>query len=209
MLQWSEWLTLAGIFLLGAMSPGPSLAIIVKHSVFGGRQQGMIAALAHGLGIGIYAALSVIGIASIMVAVPALGSIIQAAGALFLLYLATQAGRSALRPAPATLPEPTTSGKAWRDGFLIAFLNPKVPLFFVALFSQFFEADNALGTKGLIALLAMSIDTLWYLLVALLLSATATRQKFLTFRPWIEGTFAILLALLALRMLWQFLEQTA
>jgi hypothetical protein len=31
---WTDWLTLAGICILGAMSPGPSLAVIVRHSVW-------------------------------------------------------------------------------------------------------------------------------------------------------------------------------
>lgn len=203
-LQWTDWLTLAGIFVLGAMSPGPSLAVVVRHSVFGGRRDGMAAALAHGLGIGVYAGFSVVGIAALMLAWPAAVSLLQLVGAGFLLYLATQAARSALASErAAAFPDAGRTARAWRDGFLIAFLNPKVALFFIALFSQFIEPGHGAITKGLIALMAMGIDTVWYLLVAVALSTTVARERFLGLRPWIEGVFAVLLAALAIRMIWQ------
>ena len=199
---WTDWLTLAGICLLGAMSPGPSLAVIVRHSVHGGRREGIIAAWAHGAGIGLYALLSVLGIAALLLAAPGLLWGLQTGGALFLLYLAWQAGRSALSGAPVADKPGMGSRQAGRDGFLMAFLNPKTGLFFIALFSQFVVPGQELLSKGGMALLAMGIDGLWYTLVALLLSTTVARQRFLDYRRYLEGLFALLLAALALRVLW-------
>jgi len=200
---WSDWLTLAGICALGAMSPGPSLAVIVRHSVHGGRSQGLMAAGAHGLGIGIYALLSVLGIAAVLLAIPNLLRLLQIAGASYLLFLAGKAGMGAWKKAPPPRPaNARTDTPAWRDGFLIAFLNPKVGLFFIALFSQFVGPSYSLTTKGLMALLAMTIDTAWYVLVALLLSTTMARSRFLHFHRWLDLLFALLLGLVALRVLW-------
>ncbi len=42
----SDWLLLVAACALGAMTPGPSLAVIVRHSLAGGRQAGLAAALA-------------------------------------------------------------------------------------------------------------------------------------------------------------------
>jgi len=203
-LQWSDWLALAGIFILGAMSPGPSLAIIIKHSLYGGRAQGMIAALSHGLGIGLYAALSMLGIASVMAAAPWLITLLQLAGAGFLLYLAFLSLRSALRKSSETLPVEQTSSNhalAWREGFLIAFLNPKVPLFFVALFSQFLSPEQSPLTKVLVASMAMGIDTFWYLLVAFILSNPKSRHFFMKMRQTIDFIFGLLLLFVASRLL--------
>ena len=202
MLLWSDWLALAVICLLGAMFPGPSLAVIVRHSVHGGRSQGILAACAHGLGIGLYALLSVLGIAAVLLAAPGLLWGLQLAGALFLLFLAWQAGHAALKADKAIAPASGSHRQAWRDGFLMAFLNPKVALFFIALFSQFVVPGQTLLSKGGMALLAMGIDALWYILVALLLSTTVARQRFLDWRRYLEGLFALLLAGLALRVLW-------
>ncbi|MDP4790187.1 MAG: LysE family transporter [Haliea sp.] len=43
----TTWLSLLGICQLGAMAPGPSLAVILRATLHSGRQGGVAAALAH------------------------------------------------------------------------------------------------------------------------------------------------------------------
>ena len=47
----SIWLSLLLICLLGAMLPGPSLAVVAKHSLSGGRWHGIVCAWAHACGV--------------------------------------------------------------------------------------------------------------------------------------------------------------
>ena len=54
------WTQLALVCLLGAMSPGPSLALIINSSLNYNRSSGIAASLAHGLGIFVYATITVI-----------------------------------------------------------------------------------------------------------------------------------------------------
>ena len=70
-MTFTTWLTVASICLLGAMSPGPSLAVVLKQTLSGGRKTGLFAAITHGLGIGLYALLCISGIAVMIVASPA------------------------------------------------------------------------------------------------------------------------------------------
>ena len=49
------WSQLALVCLLGAMSPGPSLALIIRNSINYNRLSGFLSSIGHGLGIGIYA----------------------------------------------------------------------------------------------------------------------------------------------------------
>ena len=58
----TTWLSLLAISALGAMSPGPSLAMVVKHSLAGGRTNGIATAWAHASGIAIYAFITLIGL---------------------------------------------------------------------------------------------------------------------------------------------------
>ena len=44
------WLSLVVICILGALSPGPSLALVIKNTLNGGVQQGYATAISHGLG---------------------------------------------------------------------------------------------------------------------------------------------------------------
>ena len=64
--------------------------------------------------------------------------------------------------------------QGFSEGFAIAFFNPKIALFLVAVLAQVLELypDMGFETKLAIGLLGMSIDTLWYLLVALVLAGT-------------------------------------
>ena len=54
------WSQFAIVCLLGAMSPGPSLALIIRNSINYNRISGIIASIAHGLGICVYATITVI-----------------------------------------------------------------------------------------------------------------------------------------------------
>jgi len=174
----SAWLSLAVICLLGAMTPGPSLAIVLKHTVSGGRLNGFVVSIFHGAGIALYAVLTVLGMALIIKETPWLFNMIKYAGAAFLLWLAFKAFSS--KSALATLKHETISvslkQSAWQ-GFMIAFLNPKIAIFFIALFSQFIDANASLVQKIIMVSTVGGIDTLWYCLIALLLSKSVILEK--------------------------------
>ena len=55
-------LAISVICALGAISPGPSLAVVVRNTINGGRKRGVLTGVGHGLGLGIYALISVMGI---------------------------------------------------------------------------------------------------------------------------------------------------
>ena len=49
------WLQFATVCVAGAMSPGPSLALIIRNSITINRFAGFMTAVGHGLGMGVYA----------------------------------------------------------------------------------------------------------------------------------------------------------
>jgi threonine/homoserine/homoserine lactone efflux protein len=71
--------------------------------------------------------------------------------------------------------------QGFAEGFAIAFFNPKIALFLVAVLAQVLKPGMGIGTKLAIGMLGMTIDTLWYLIVALVLTGTPAleylRQK--------------------------------
>ncbi|MBE0365014.1 hypothetical protein PULV_a3315 [Pseudoalteromonas ulvae UL12] len=173
-MELTAWLSLASICVLGAMTPGPSLAVILKHTVAGGRSHGLCASIAHGLAIALYALLTVLGMALIITNTPWLFNIIKYAGAAFLLYLAYQALTAKAGNDKLTINKETvTLWQSAQEGFLIAFLNPKIALFFIALFSQFIDIDANWPEKMLMVATVSGIDTLWYCLISVLLSQSS------------------------------------
>lgn len=204
-MTFAAWLSVATICILGAMTPGPSLAVVLRYSVGQSRQAGFACAVAHGLGIGFYAVITMTGLGILFQTVPAFRNIVSVLGALYLIYLAIRAWRAA---GSGTRFEADQGGQvadtmmqAARDGFMIAFLNPKIALFFLALFSQFVSPDFEWGGKFLLAFTAAGIDAAWYCLVAVGLSHGAVLPWLRAHSMWIERIIAILFVVIAMRVL--------
>ena len=170
------WLVLGITLLAGAASPGPSLALVLRSSLLGGRSAGLIVAIAHGVGVWLYALAVVFGVATVLVHVGWIMLTVQVMGVMFLCYLGTLMLRGGLARAAdeqnvAELESVILPLRRYaKDGFLIVFLNPKIMIFFLAVFSQFLTPEQSLLTQFTAATLAGVIDGLWYALVAVLVS---------------------------------------
>tara|TARA_R110001583_G_scaffold195524_1_gene375335 strand:- start:2563 stop:3177 length:615 start_codon:yes stop_codon:yes gene_type:complete len=195
------WLSLFTISILGAMSPGPSLAMVAKHSLAGGRGNGIATAWAHAFGIAIYAFITLLGLAVMLHNSPMLFKGISYCGALYLAYLGFKALNS-----KGGVAEKLESGKAVsliesaRDGFLISLLNPKIALFFIALFSQFVAVGDELSSKAIIVLTPFVVDGLWYTFIALILSNSKLLDKLRARAVLIDRLSGVVLIALAIRV---------
>lgn len=196
-----EWLGLASLCFAGAASPGPSLAVVVSASVSGGRLNGLAAAWAHALGVGLYAALTVLGLSTLLASAAWLFLGLQSAGAMYLIWLAWGLWRSAQSPLSESEPLARSTASSARDGFAIAFLNPKLAVFMLALFSQFVRPEASTAGQATLIATATIIDGLWYTFVTMMI----TRGKWLTAlknnSAKIDKLFAVLLTLVAMTIL--------
>ncbi len=169
-MELSSWLALAAICVMGAISPGPSLAVVMRNTVRGGQGHGVLTALGHGLGVGLYALITALGLALLITRNPMLFDVIRYGGAAFLAWLGIKALLARPTGAEATAEHSVRGRQGAFEGFMVAFLNPQLAIFFVALFSQFVQADTGWQQGGIMMLTAGGIDALWYVLVALALS---------------------------------------
>ncbi|PKF51851.1 LysE family translocator [Enterovibrio nigricans] len=174
----SVWLSLVLVCMLGAMSPGPSLVVMVRHSLAGGRLHGIAAAWAHALGVGLYAVLTLLGLAVVLQQSPIVFKVIAYAGAAYLAWLGIKSIRAnGGVAAKLEKGEKTSLLEAARDGAMISVLNPKLALFFLALFSQFVAVGTDITSRSIIVLTPIVIDGLWYTVVALVLSSSRMLEK--------------------------------
>lgn len=168
-----SWIQVATICALGAMSPGPSLAVVMRNTVRGGKAQGVLTGIGHGLGIYFYAALVVAGLTVALAAAPQVETIVSYLGIALLLWLGWSFLGIGKGQTEEQAEHPPVSGKSsFVSGFLISFLNPKIAAFFLAIFSPFLRAEADVLEKFILATTAGAIDTLWYVLVALVLSGS-------------------------------------
>ncbi|WP_085298390.1 LysE family translocator [Cognaticolwellia mytili] len=198
-MEFHLWLSLVVICILGALSPGPSLALVIKNTLNGGAAQGYATAISHGLGVALYAAITATGIGLLIVQSPMLFDAIKYSGAAFLLYLGVKALMSKKQNIEfanqSDAINPSING--WRDGFLIAFLNPKLAIFFLALFSQFVDADAGWQQKAIMTTTVGLIDMIWYVVIAYAMSRGPILDKLKANSHIVDkvtGSFLILLA---------------
>ena len=198
----SLWLSLALVCMMGAMSPGPSLAVVLKHSLSGGMKNGMLAALSHGFGVGLYAAASLLGLGALMLQFPTVYQFLVYLGAAYLAYLGLKILFSKPNDSELNIQQSdVSSSKALQDGFAIAFLNPKLAIFFLALFSQFIDPENLTLNIGVIMCLTVFvIDTGWYLLVALLTEVSKKRFGFTKQNIWLDRLLGAVFIALAIKV---------
>jgi threonine/homoserine/homoserine lactone efflux protein len=198
----SGWWPLALLCLLGAMSPGPSLAIVVRHTGISGARAGVICAVAHGFGIFLWAALMVSGLGALLLAQPTWFEGLRALGAGFLLYLGCRALMAHRGPSANTIDAKSGGSKAAREGLVVALSNPKIAVFFAALFSQFIQPNATLSVQFMIATTAAVIDALWYTVVAVLLSQSSWSGRFMQHGGLLDRGFGVILIVLSAAVLW-------
>ena len=196
------------LLLAGAASPGPSLALVSRAAIQGGVKVGLLASLGHGLAISIYAFLAVRVAAFSQSDLEQFSQIIHIIAVIFLCYLGTSMVREGMKKKfkPAAFSEKKKIAelqhqtRAFTSGFLIAFLNPKVALFFLAVFSTTIPMDITLSTTWTIAFLAGLIDGGWYALVSSLVSLKVFRKILGTKTAELDIIFGTILVVAAISL---------
>lgn len=199
-MELTAWLSLALLCILGAMTPGQSFIIVLKHSM-AGRVNGLMASIGHGFGVMLYAIATVVGLAVIIQKTPWLFDLIKYAGAAFLVWLAYKALTTKPEDVDYSAEKVVVRLQhSFSEGLMISFLNPKLAIFFLALFSQFVD-DTAGWQQNFIMVATVSgIDTLWYCVVALVLTHSIMLNKLRNNMSLIEKASGVVLLAVALRV---------
>ena len=187
-------LVLSFICAMGAISPGPSLAVVIRNTITGGRLQGVMTGIGHGIGLGIYAFIAVLGLSSLILRNELIFNTMQWMGVFLLLWLSYNMFTN--EPPVLTKEHKVSSRRGFIEGFMISFLNPKILVFFVAVFSQFIHGKLTRIDIAIIVMVAGFIDTFWYVLVAMLIAGTKLIDQLKENSAWIDrGTGIFLLGI--------------
>ncbi len=199
-MDFNDWGALIAICIAGAISPGPSLIVIISISAKFGRKAGFLSAAGHGLAVFIYAITTAVSISFISDVTNSFFFFVKLAGALLLLWMGASMMISASNENnDAKNPKiPKNLVFAFRNGFLIGILNPKIAAFFASLFSQFVEPTQGFSISLIMAGIAGLIDMTAYCLAALISNTLLVKYLFLNYahiRDYVFGSLLIILAL--------------
>ena len=192
--------------LLLALTPGPNLLYLVSRTLCQGRSAGVVSLAGTTTGFLFYALCAALGLSAVFIAIPVLFDIVRWIGAGYLLWLAWDALRArgegglfARRDLP-----PQRAGVLFRTGVLTSVFNPKVALFYVALFPQFVDPAHGSVLVQSLVLAAVQIgigaasDLLFVLAAARAARWLAERPLWMAAQRWIlAGVFASIAVKLA------------
>ena len=162
------------VFLVAALmlllTPGPAVMYIVSRSVDQGRRAGLASVVGVELGNSAHVIAVALGLSALMLASALAFNIVKFAGAAYLIYLGV---RTLLRPANLNAARPAATQnlrRTFSQGVLVATLNPKTALFFLAFLPQFVDAGKGHVSLQFLVLgfifvgMAVTTDSLYALL---------------------------------------------
>ena len=133
-----------------AVTPGPGVFYVVTRSLLQGRRFGLASVAGVALGNLGNAAGASLGLAALFAVSSLAFTVVKYAGALYLVYLGIHALRAPRRATGDAPPSPSGMGRIFRDGFIVALLNPKTAIFFAAFLPQFMSGEAAPVVQSLV-----------------------------------------------------------
>ena len=130
--------------------PGPDFAVVVRNTLAGGRARGRWSAFGVASAAAVQGAAAAAGLGALVLRIEPLFQAIRWVGIGYLVFLAVQALRSAVRGEYPPLDGGGAAGRGaawagWRQGFLSNITNPKVLVFYLAVLPQFLSPGAGLG----------------------------------------------------------------
>ena len=142
MLDTSTLLVFIAASIVLAVVPGPGVLYIVGRSVDGGRRSGLAAAAGVGAGNMVHALAAALGLSAVIGQSATAFTVIKLGGAAYLIAV----GIIRLATPTDTGSELSTGSsdraRVFRGAMIVATLNPKTALFFLAFVPQFLRPEN-------------------------------------------------------------------
>ena len=150
------------IALLVTITPGPGTATVIRVAARDGRRAALSAVAGNCGGVLVWGSLSALGVSSLIIASQVAYDALRLGGAAVLVVLGV---RSLLARGGGAEPAPARGRRSggWRIGLMTSLANPKLAVFFVALFPQFLSRDAPVLPLALaMAAAIVVLDLVWY-----------------------------------------------
>ncbi|MBB3226013.1 threonine efflux protein [Luteibacter sp. Sphag1AF] len=199
-------LTIAVVQIVALVTPGPDFFFVSQLAASRSRKEAMFGVLGIALGVAVWAALALLGLQLVLHRLVWLERTITICGGLYLLWMAFQMLRGALRaPVTAEAPRVDLRGSsplvALRRGLFTNLANPKAAVYFASIFSAFLgEGVDATMRWGLWTL--VTVETfLWFTVVAAVFALPAMRRGYVRASRWIDGGAGVFFGLFGLHLI--------
>jgi RhtB (resistance to homoserine/threonine) family protein len=181
--------------LLAVASPGPDFAIVVKQSLAHGRRTAIWTSIGVGTAILLHVTYSLLGIGLLIRSSVVWFTVVKYAGAAYIAWLGIQSLRAKPRDPGAVVTAgsvvvPQPHG-AFMTGFLTNALNPKVTLFFLALFTVVISAATPRWIQAAYGVWMAAATVAWFSFVSIAFTQERVRRAFLRRGHWIDHALGV------------------
>jgi threonine/homoserine/homoserine lactone efflux protein len=202
------WFQFAIVCTIGAMSPGPSLALVIKNNINYNRLAGILTSIGHGLGIGVYASLAVLGLGLILQTNQTLFLLIQILGLIFLFFLGLIfIFKNQSEAKINDTQHQQNQLNSFLQGFLVAIINPKILIWFTAIYSQFLSIEANILFNLTLILTASIIDAVWYVLVSIVVTGYGIKNFLTSKKKLIQNITGFILLIVSIGLLYNIINQ--
>ncbi|NRD75270.1 LysE family translocator [Shewanella sp. VB17] len=202
-----EYIFLLPIFiflLLGVMSPGPSFILVAHTAMRGSRSEAIAVSVGMGVGAVIFALIASVGLFVLLDSAPWLYLGLKVLGGAYLCLLAVRIWKNSTEP----MVDNSTQAKSKRGiakmfltGLITQLSNPKTAIVFGSAFAAFMPKDVPEYSYYLISISVFMIDSIWYILVATLLSTSKAQNTYIKFKKYICRASSGLMGVMGIKLI--------
>lgn len=184
---------IAAAFVVVASSPGPANLATASVALTRGLPTALTFAAGLSLGLAFWGLLAAFGLGAVLQSSLMALMVLKLAGGAYLLWLAWQTGRAALRPGPMQTPD-IPPGRWFLRGILLNLSNPKAVFAWMAALSVGMGAEQGIGAVAVATVMCAMIGTLNAMTWAVLFSRPRMMAGYRRVRRWVDGVVAGLFA---------------
>lgn len=200
-------LSIALALTLGAMSPGPSFVMVARTSLAESRRDGLAAAVGMGAGGVLFSGAALLGLLALLAAVPLLHVALKVLGGSYLLYLGYCIWRGARQPLilgdVSLQGQPTRAWRSFALGLTTQVSNPKTAVVYASVFASLLPREVPPVVLIVLPIMIFVIETAWYSVVAVALSAPSPRARYLATKVWLDRTAGAIMSLLGIKLIFE------
>jgi len=197
-------LLLTVVHLMAAASPGPDFVLVSQQTLLNGKRAGYLISIGIALGLSVHIIYSALGLATVIAHSTIALWIIKVLGGSYLIYLGFKGIRAKklvdnqIGKAKA---KESSAPKIIAIGFFANALNPKAPIYFIALFTVVLTPNMPLYQIAIYGIWMMILQLSWFSFVVLFLSIPRIRDKFQKFGHWIDRVLGGAMIALGIKIL--------
>ncbi|XWN33215.1 MAG: LysE family translocator [Devosia sp.] len=180
-------------FFVVTVSPGPANIAVATVAMSAGRRRGLLFGAGLSCGLAFWGVIAATGMGTVLQASETALIALKVLGGLYLLWLAIQSGRSALKPSTAA-PVCVSDGRWFVRGLVLNLSNPKAVVAWMAALSMGLGVGDGGAHVIAATLVCFALGFANYAGYAMAFSLSGFMAGYQRLRRWIDGAVAALFA---------------